>query len=248
MVTKMLKLTILDSNSWKRCIDSIAALIDEGTFEFDETGLTLKAMDPSQIAMVDFEMSKDSFKEYEIDEKQGIGIDLSELSKIIRRSRAEDVISLELKSNKLEITFSGKTARKFVMPLIDSTAHPNRPRIEFDANIKIPSTDFKDVLADVELVSNYVVFDATPKALIVSSESESGKAEVDFTPENLLSIEVNQPARAMFPLEYLKNMAKNTDVTTVVSLGLKKDAPLKMEFAIGKGKITYFLAPRIESV
>lgn len=243
----MLKLTISDSNSWKRSVDAIAALIDEGTFEFDEKGMALKAMDPSQIAMVDFEMPKKAFKAYEVKEKQSLGIDFSELSKVMRRARPEDVITMELKGNKLEIVFSSKTTRKFVLPLIDATAHPNKPKIEFDVTIKMAANELKEVLADVELVSNYIIFTASQKELVITSESESGKAEINFPKSALLEMKAKEAARAMYPLEYLKNMTKNTDVTTVVEVDLKKDNPMKMEYAIGDGKIVYFLAPRIEN-
>jgi len=243
----MLKLTISDANSWKRSIDAIAALIDEGTFEFTADGMVLKAMDPSQIAMVDFEMPKKAFKAYEVSEKQSIGIDFSELSRVMRRAHPDDDIHIELKANKLEIIFEGKTKRKFLLPIIDATAHPNKPKIEFDVDIKIPSNDVKDVLADVELVSNYVVFEADAKGLKISSESESGKAEIDLPKSALLELKAKQAARAMFPLEYLKNMTRNTDVATVITISLKKDNPLEMQYVIGQGKVTYFLAPRIEN-
>jgi proliferating cell nuclear antigen len=243
----MLKLTISDANSWKRSVDAIAALIDEGTFEFSEEGMVLKAMDPSQIAMVDFSMSKKAFKAYEVGEKQSIGVDFSELSRVMRRAHPEDTVTMELKGNKLEVVYQGKTNRKFLLPLIDATAHPNKPKIEFDSNIKVPANDIKEVLADVELVSNYVVFDANDKQLSITSESESGKAEITLPKDAVLELESKAPSRAMFPLEYLKNMVRNTDTSTVLQIRLKKDNPLEMEYVIGEGKVSYFLAPRIEN-
>jgi proliferating cell nuclear antigen len=244
----MLKLTIADTAGWKRRIDAIAALIDEGTFEFDEKGMKLKAMDPSQIAMVDFEMPKKSLKSYEIDKKQSIGIDFSELSRVTRRAKADDTMELELQGNKLDVKFINKTQREFVLPLLDATAHPNKPKIEFDAEVKMSANDFKEVLGDVELVSNYVVFEAKGKEVIISSESESGKAEIKFDKDALMSLDVKSPARAMFPLEYLKNMTRNTDSSTILDINLKKDAPMQMEYAIGEGRVLYFLAPRIENI
>jgi proliferating cell nuclear antigen len=243
----MLKLTIADANSWKRSIDAIAALIDEGTFEFTDNAMVLKAMDPSQIAMVDFEMPKKSFKKYEVGEKQSIGVDFSELSKVMRRAHPEDTVTMELKGNKLEIIYEGKTNRKFLLPLIDATAHPNKPKIEFDVIVKVPSNDVKEVLGDVELISNYVVFEADEKGVQISAESESGKAEVNLPKDAVLELKAKQSARAMFPLEYLKNMVRNTDVSTVIELRLKKDNPMEMNYSIGDGRVTYFLAPRIEN-
>jgi len=113
--------------------------------------------------------------------------------------------------------------------------------------VKMPANDVKEVLADVELVSNYVVFEADAKGLRISSESESGKAEIDLSKDTLIELKAKQAARAMFPLEYLKNMTRNTDVATVIQISLKKDNPLEMKYTIGEGSVTYFLAPRIEN-
>ena len=244
----MLKLTISDAASWKRSIDAIAALIDEGTFDFGEDKMVLKAMDPSQISMVSFEMPKSAFKDYKVDEKQSVGIDFAELSRVTRRAKNDDTIILELNGNKLEAEFMGKTKRKFVLSLIDATPHPNQPKIEFDADIKVSANDFKDVLGDVELVSNYVVFEAKGSSLKISSESESGKADVEFPKDALLEVKINEPSRSMFPLEYIKNMVKNTDISNVIEIQLKKDAPMKLSYAVGGANIEYFLAPRIENV
>jgi len=240
------KLAISDASSWKRSIDAVAALIDEGTFEFDETGMVLKAMDPSQIAMVDFRMPKSAFNVYDVKTKKKIGVDLAELSKVTRRVKPEDRVELEIDGNKLNISFIGKTTRKFVLPLLDSTAHPSEPKIEFDGTIKVSANEFKDVLGDVELVSNYVVIEADADGMDISSRSESGQAEVRFTKDTLMELNVKTKAKAMFPLEYLKNMTKNTDMSNIIDISIKSNAPIKITYGIGDGTVTYFLAPRIE--
>ena len=51
----MMELIIEKADVLKRSIDAIAVLIDEAEFEVSEKGLSLKATDPSQISMVDFE-------------------------------------------------------------------------------------------------------------------------------------------------------------------------------------------------
>ena len=50
----MFNAIISDTRSWKNSIDAIAALIDEGTLQIDTDGIKLRAMDPSQVALVDF--------------------------------------------------------------------------------------------------------------------------------------------------------------------------------------------------
>ena len=41
-----------DAKTWQALISAISALVDEANFEISPKGLTLRAMDPSRIAMV----------------------------------------------------------------------------------------------------------------------------------------------------------------------------------------------------
>ena len=50
----MFELSLDSAKTFKDCIDAIATLIDEGHFEIGADGMKLRAMDPSQVAMVDF--------------------------------------------------------------------------------------------------------------------------------------------------------------------------------------------------
>ncbi|MCL6088835.1 MAG: DNA polymerase sliding clamp, partial [Candidatus Marsarchaeota archaeon] len=62
----MFRFVIEDARRFKSAIDSIVSLIDEGALDVTPAGLVLKAMDPSQIAMVCFSMPKAAFVEYEV--------------------------------------------------------------------------------------------------------------------------------------------------------------------------------------
>ena len=81
----MFSATISDTKIWKNSIEAIAALIDEGTLRIDNEGLKLRAMDPSQIALVDFEFPASGFDEYKAEKEINIGVDFSELSKITKK-------------------------------------------------------------------------------------------------------------------------------------------------------------------
>ncbi len=62
-----------------------------------------------------------------------------------------------------------------------------------------------------------------------------------------MEYDVTNDARAMYPLEYLNDLLKGTDSATNVDLSLRTDAPLKLSYGIDSARITYFLAPRIET-
>jgi len=215
-----MKLVLEKAADFQKSIDAIAVLIDEAEFILDESGLALKATDPSQISMVDFFLEKAAFKEFDVKEKAKIGLDLDYLRQIMSRAKADDELTIELdaEQNKLNVKFKGTSTRKFNLPLIDiSSAELPNPKIEFDAEVKLVASVLQDALKDASLISSHV------------------------------SVGIMEDAMSMFPLDYLQDMMKAAQSATVVQVNLKANAPIEISYEIGKSKIKYFLAPRIES-
>lgn len=238
---------IADTKSFKNSIEAIASLIDEGTLQITGEGLMLRAMDPSQIALVDFMLPAKAFEKYEVGEPVNIGVDFSELSKITKRARAEDKIELSL-NQRLQIVFRGQTTRDFNIAIIDaSSTPPKQPSIEFTAEVKIQPDVLKEAFKDAVLVSNHVALEIS-EGLSIKSDGDTGSVNIEFPDDTILSKNVKSPARAVFSLDHLENILKAADAPSVVVINLKSDAPVKIEYAIGDGRVIYYLAPRIENI
>lgn len=243
----MFNAKISDTKSWKNSINAIAALIDEGTFDVSEGGLKLRAMDPSQIALVDFELPAKAFEEYNVDKPQTFGIDFIELSKITKRVKPEDKIEISL-DQRFKLVLRGKTTRKFDLAVIDSTsAPPKEPKIDFTAEVKVGPDILKDALKDAELVSNHVAL-SIKDGLNITAQGDTGSADIQLSDENILSKDVKEEAKAVFSLDHLNNLLLAAESPSVVILKLRADAPMMLEYAVGEGHVCYYLAPRIETV
>ena len=64
----MFKAKMADAKVLKDMMGAISILVDEATFDLTPEGITLRAMDPSRVAMVDFEWPKAVFDEYSCSE------------------------------------------------------------------------------------------------------------------------------------------------------------------------------------
>jgi len=133
----MPELVSQDAVKFKKCIEAIANLVEEGVFHFKKEGLYFKATDPSQIAMIEFFMPKDSFESYNF-ENNNAGVDLRYFLQILSRAKSKEKLRLSLSENTMEIIFLNKTKRTFKMPLLDITAQelPD-PKIEFGSKAKL---------------------------------------------------------------------------------------------------------------
>ena len=82
----MFKAKMADAKVLKDMMGAISILVDEATFDLTPEGITLRAMDPSRVAMVDFEWPKAVFDEYSCSETTKMCINISEMLKLLRRT------------------------------------------------------------------------------------------------------------------------------------------------------------------
>jgi len=241
-----------DAKTWQALISAISTLVDEANFELSPQGITLRAMDPSRIAMVDFEIPRSAFSRYECDQEDKIGVNLDEMEKIVKRAGPGNSLELRLDPEKsqLRITLEGRTRRSFGMALIDlGVERPPSLNVEFDVTVKITTDTLKEIVKDAEIVSDYVSFEATDDALIISARGDTGNLEVRISRDEdaLLDYQVRKPARSLYALEYLTDMMKASAASDTVQLEFGKGTPIKLVFPVVEGgHLTYYLAPRVE--
>lgn len=248
-----MEFVVADARFFKQCTDAISNLIDEGTFEATSKGLHLRSMDPSQIAMVDFTLPSEAFEKFSVEDKASFGVNLVDWGKVLARSRPGEklTVSLEERESKCALEFVGESKRNFRMPLLDlGGAPPQLPKISFDAHVKIRSSAFKAMLHDAGLLSSHVVLHAKDGAFFVEAHGDSGDLVVETKKDSqsIAELVVDSQARAMYPFEYLDDLSKAASDDSVVEISLKNDAPVKVSYSVGKAELSYYLAPRVETV
>lgn len=242
-----------DPVSFKRCVDSISALIDEAEFVVGGEGLSLKATDPSQISMVDFFLPKSAFAHFEAVPQMRLGIDLNYFSQVMSRAKAADSLELSVdeSSSKMFVVFTGKSKRKFEVPLVDINAAelPN-PKIDFDVEMSVRAEFLQEGLKDASLISTHIALEVDSNSFFMSASSSKGslKNEVKSSDtESVPQFRAKKEARSVFPLDYLSDIVRGAVSGSDVALKLKSNAPAEISYKIGDAFLRYFLAPRIES-
>ncbi|MEM4389654.1 MAG: proliferating cell nuclear antigen (pcna) [Candidatus Micrarchaeia archaeon] len=246
----MVEVVVGDARFWKSCIDAIVSLIEEGVMEFGEDGVSLKAMDPSQIAMVCFAAPKQSFASYHVEAPTKLGLSFSNLSRFLARARTGERLTMRTEENRLVLEFSGgEEKRAFKVPLIDIPAGPQKePRVEHEASVRMRAGLFKEILRDAELVSSHLTLLASEKGLAVDAHGDAGDlyVESERTAGAIEEIVAKKAAKATFPLTYLANIVKACPDERPLTLHLKSNAPIKVEYSLDGAHLVYYLAPRID--
>ncbi|MDH5374574.1 MAG: proliferating cell nuclear antigen (pcna) [Candidatus Bathyarchaeota archaeon] len=250
----MFKLKVADAKLLKDMATAISILIDEATFKIDPENLKLRAMDPSRVAMVDFEWPKTVFEEYTCTEPTKMCINISELLKLLRRAGKDEVVELSLdeKTGRLQIRITGKYTRNFTMPTLESSEEEvPTPKITFNVRAKATTEGLRQAIEDAQLVSDHVRIEADAEKLVFNAAGDlmSAIIELQKGSDTLLDLEAKEPSKATFGLSYLSEIIKAASATSdIATLEFSTDMPIKLDFQQTKeGKLTFYLAPRIET-
>lgn len=247
----MFEATLMQAAVWKRCVDAISTLIEEGIFSVNQTMIRFNSMDPARISMVNFELSSESFETYNIDTPKNIGVNLEDMNKMLRRARPGDRLKMTLdeQTNRFVLTFEGISVTTFSIPLLDlgETTSPN-PQVPFTATVRMESGVLSEALKDVGIVGDHVTFRATPDFLRFEGESdvESVDVRLDKQSEGVAHMEVKEECRSIYIISYIQNMLKAAESTDIVEFEFGQDLPLRLTVPLEGGKISFLLAPRVE--
>jgi proliferating cell nuclear antigen len=250
----MFRLKVTDAKLFRDMINAISILVDEATFKLDPEGLKLRAMDPSRVAMVDFEWPKTVFEEYISTEPTKICINVSELLKLLKRVSKDDVLELSLdeKTGRLQVKITGKYTRSFTMPTLEiSEEEVPTPKITFNLRVKATTAGLSQAIEDAQLVSDHVRIEADNEKLVFNASGDLMGATITLQKgsDALLDLEAKEPSKATFSLSYLSEIIKAASATSdIATLEFSTDMPIKLDFQQAKdGRLTFYLAPRIEA-
>lgn len=249
----MFSVKMTDAKLFRDAVNAISTLIDEATFSIDQEGIKLRAMDPSRVAMIDFAMQKTAFDEYVCTENLKICLNIGELLKLLRRAGKDESVELMLdeKTGRFKVTIRGKYTRAFSMPTLEITEEEvPTPKITFNAKITFTTDGFRQALEDVALVSDHVRIEMDGERALMNAKGDLMGADIELKKgsDALLDMEVKELSKATFSLSYLSEIVKAAAATSdIVAIEFSTDMPIRLDFRQRyDGKLTYYLAPRIE--
>jgi len=249
----LFKAKISDAKLLRDMITAISTLVDEATFNIAPEGLKLRAMDPSRVAMIDFEWPKTVFDEYTCDAPIKMCINVGEMLKLLRRTGKDESIELALdeKTNRLNVGIKGRYERTFNMPTLEATEEEvPTPKITFNVRAKVTTDGLHQAIEDVLLVSDHVKIEVDAEKLTMRAAGDLMGATIELKKgsDALLDLEAKEPSKATFSLSYLSEIIKTAaGASDIATLEFSSDMPIRIDFQQPKeGKLTFYLAPRIE--
>ncbi len=239
----------LKADVLKEMVDVVSTLVDEAKLNVGKDSVTIKAVDPAHVAMVDLSLDRGAFESYKAEDAE-LGLDMDKMKEILRLAKAGEVISVTHDEDKNRLVVSvGNTTRR--MSLVDTAgmSDPKVPSLNLPAKLVVRTDELRQAIRASESVSDHIALKASPEGFEVVSEGDTDTVS-HMVPKDLLEeLQAKDAVRSLFPLDYFSNMVKAISTAPTVALYLGTDYPVRMEFKIaaGKGEVKYLLAPRIES-
>ncbi|BAI62389.1 DNA polymerase sliding clamp [Methanocella paludicola SANAE] len=241
---------VINAEVLKDAIEAVSTLVDEAKFHITKDGISARAVDPANVAMVSFDLKAGAFESYNATDGE-IGVDLTRMNDILGMTSKDDKIELNLneETRKLEIRTGGLA---YTLSLLDPTSirkEPKVPKLELPAKIVLNGAELKRAVKAAEKVSDHMALGVVDKTFYVEAEGDLDKVRLDIPESSLISIQSTGNVRSLFSLDYLNDLAKSLGKAEKVSIDLGTDYPVNFTFNIagGNGTVTYLLAPRIES-
>ncbi len=242
---------IVSASTLQDALDSVSVLVDECKIRLNEEALSIRAVDPANVGMVDLTLEAAAFESYEADGGV-IGVNLARLEDIAGMANSGDLIHLELdeETRKLHIETDGLS---YTLALIDPESirqEPDIPDLDLASEIVVEGAQIDRGIKAADMVSDHIRLrvDETDETFFIEAEGDTDDVDLELTREDLIALTAG-PADSLFSLDYLKDMNKAIPGDAEVTIELGEEFPVKLHygFAEGLGQVTFMLAPRIQS-
>ncbi|MHA2364320.1 MAG: hypothetical protein ACXAC7_10205 [Candidatus Hodarchaeales archaeon] len=255
----------------KTIIDVVSSMIEgPKNFIFNDTGIVLRSMESSGAVFINFDIAKDYFDSFELDEPVILGLNIDDLKRVFSRSLAADEkISFkhDENKNKFIITFKKPDSSRRTYSLTLHTAEEDNAAIAeraksipLSCNLVLAPGSFKELLADVGIAADKsakhltITLESNDKALFeVNKGSEGMSAQVELSTGSdesqgaapILSIERegDENVQSVYDMDYLEKMTKLDGLSEKVLLELASENPLRITFNLDKIDFTFLMAP-----
>jgi len=256
----MFEARLVQGSMWKKVLESIKDLLTEAIFDCSDTGITLQAMDSSHVSLVSLSMKSEGFDTYRCDRNLSMGINLGNMTKIMKCAGNDDVITMKAgdESDTVSLVFESPNQEKvsdYELKLMDiDSEHLGIPETEYSCVVKMPSGEFQRICRDLSQLGDSVVICCTKEGVKFSASGELGTGNIKLSQnassdkeDEAVIVDMNEAVNLTFALRYLNFFSKATPLSQQVTLSMSQDTPLVVEYKIADlGFLRFYLAPKIE--
>jgi|2_EtaG_2_1085320.scaffolds.fasta_scaffold00299_18 DNA polymerase III sliding clamp (beta) subunit (PCNA family) len=227
-------------NKFNSIIELVNTITTETDFIFDIDKVIIKAIHPSNSCMIDMEIEKEFFDEYDVDKKTVLTLDTDLLKKIVKKVGKKD-ISMELGIDNL--SFKSGRSKFDLKYYVGSEEERAVPKIEHPIKLKVKGTDFFNNLSEAKEFSEITKLEYDDEFKIISKGNMiAGESLIDVIENN------GTNSSCWYSLDYLLLFKTLNKLNNELTIKFGDDLPFVCELNIDNFKLLGMLAPRVGDV
>ena len=217
-------------------------------------------MDSSHVSLCALSLRPDAFDLYRCDMNTTLGVNTTNLHKLLKCSGNDDVVTLKAEDGGDLLSMNFECPKQdriseFGLKLMDiESEHLGLPETEYKCNVKMPAAEFQRIIRDLSVLGDTCKISVDKEGITFSGEGDLGKGSIKLkhntsadNEDEAVNIEMQEPVDLNFALRYLNLFTKATSLGPTVILSMSPDIPVLVEYPIDTyGYIRYYLAPKID--
>lgn len=250
-----LYLQTIQGQTIRTLIEAIEMILPEENIRFTPEGISMLAMDATQILIVNLQLFAHRFEVYHCARPITVGVSIINLLKIMKTVGNIHTLTMYMNHDDdhlyIRIDNPDKKIRDlFRVNLLDLDRHNlDIPDETFPSIIMMPSVDFQKFVRDMSHIGDYVTITSVGDMLSMKVEGDFAQQEKIFGGnEGYLEFlkQTNQEiVQGEFNLRCLVMFSRCTNLCSNIEICLKNDYPLVIRYQVSNlGEIKLALAPR----
>lgn len=251
----------------------VEAVADECRLNISPEGLSVKVVDPANVAMINLNLPKEVFHEgeYTVDETLQVGLDVIAYLSLFETVDDENYLydeSAELKVEPFEkdgkqrhsliLRIAGIFEQTLNLPPPDGMRKvPKLPAFNLRAEVEVSKEFLKRCFDMAEKAGDYIRMQASdkyfPLFIMETGEDEHIIRERKFRTDLTTGVKVTVESpeirlKSLFSLDYLHRIIRAIGDGEIINMRFDNDHPLVLNFKVlDHGQASYMQAPRVES-
>ncbi|ADI32183.1 DNA polymerase sliding clamp [Staphylothermus hellenicus] len=230
----------------REMITALGKLVDEVAFKITPEALIVKAIDPARVALIDIYLPQTAFLEYDVSEEVVAGLSSANLSKLLKKVKKGDKFVMDVTEEQITITIESTIRRIYRFRNLEVPV-PEIPeaKLEFNVEAQVLVDVVKHAIKDAETVGDLLEIEASDQETLYLRGRGVSMTETKLVVgmPALLNLEVKEPGKSAYQLEYLKHIVNLTKIAELAILRFSSNMPLELEFSLSEGRVKYLLAP-----
>ena len=226
----------------------MSAMVQECRLKITKDGITTRAVDTANVAMVQAILPNTSFKEFTIEPCE-IGMDVGKWKGALSVMKPDEIVSIDVPKTG-RITLSGSGYDYKINPLDCTTVRkdPTVPTFQLPCTLAVNSKEFSEAIKALSIISDKVRLGIKGKILEMSAEGDIDHLRKDIEGTMPDGKKNETAVVSLFLLDYMREITKGAEgmkaaETITISLGI--DHPVRFDFDIDGLEGAYVIAPRI---